>query len=523
MAFMRYFFLLQLVRIRVSFNVFSWGFGLIFISLILLTLVYSFSDPGKFFEHWQNLFLQEGFLQTCLRSFSIAIIVTLGCLLVGFPMALWVSELPRKHRFLVVFLITLPHWTGLLIKTSVILYLIDPIGPAIGLLDMRLPVERFTHAATATALFYVYLPFMVLPLYASIRYYSLLAQGDKERAPLYFTHPSRVFFSTTRPGMIIGSILVFIPCLGTLIVPAVLGPPDEPLIGVSIASYLRDVPQSGSFLSAASTIILVILTLLILYLAHGQRTPMEEEGAVRQEKNPLLKKMVPVFGFFGLGLIYFPILVLFSVMPSVFLEGMRSIWFDERHAFLFAAGNSFVIALIAATVASWVAALCEYRSQSHRHAGHRQATSPFRWPLMLPELVTGMAVLVPFLWFGRGGGMVVLIIAHCIYCVPFAHVPIVARLHYDIDHHKTDRLPGIIAGFLLAFVISLDNFTITNLIWDSDQPVTLPLFLYHEVKGGMTAQGHTLASLLLLLSLCFVAMSWRIGHLGIRKKPFPTG
>ncbi|TAD90839.1 MAG: ABC transporter permease subunit [Alphaproteobacteria bacterium] len=214
-------------------------------------------------------------------SVTLAGFATLGCLAIGFPLAYAIARAPAPHRVLLVMLVMVPFWTSFLIRTYAWVALLQTEGLINGaLLALGLVREPLSLIATDGAVLigvvYTYLPFMVLPLYAALEKFDW--QLLEAAADLGAT-PTRAFWSVTLPlavpGLLAGSLLVFIPVLGEYVVPALLGGADQVLIGGVVWTEFfgnRDWP-----LAAALAIVLLALVLVpILWLQTLRR-----DGVVR--------------------------------------------------------------------------------------------------------------------------------------------------------------------------------------------------------------------------------------------------
>jgi spermidine/putrescine transport system permease protein len=216
-----------------------------------------------------------------LKSAWIALVSTLLCLILGFPLALFIAR-SRRHRTIYLHLVMLPFWTSFLVRTYAWMFLLRDTGLvntlllSTGLAAEPLPL-LYNDGAVVLGLVYGYLPFMVLPIYATLEKLdpSLLEAAADLGAP-----PLTALFTVTvplaRPGMIAGSILVFIPCLGAYLTPDLLGGGKSVLIGNVIQQQFttaRDWPF-GSALS------LVLMLLVMLLLAWFQRRRPGRHGAL---------------------------------------------------------------------------------------------------------------------------------------------------------------------------------------------------------------------------------------------------
>jgi spermidine/putrescine transport system permease protein len=214
-----------------------------------------------------------------LRSFSLAAIATSICLLLGFPLALYIAR-AKRHRNLLLNLVMLPFWTSLLIRTYAWMFLLRDTGlvntvlQALHIIRQPLPL-LFNDGAVILGLVYGYLPFMVLPLYATIEKLdpSLLdAAADLGARP--FVTVWKVIVPLTRSGIAAGILLVFIPCLGAYLTPDLLGGGKTVMVGNLVQNQFttaRDWP----FGSAVSLLLTGVVLALIL-------------GVLRKRKQELL-------------------------------------------------------------------------------------------------------------------------------------------------------------------------------------------------------------------------------------------
>lgn len=197
-----------------------------------------------------------------------------------------------------------------------------------------------------------------------------------------------------------------------------------------------------------------------------------------------------------------------------------------------AALNSVIIAVIAATVSTLLALGAATATVHRRASGGGAAYAVLTFPLMVPEIVTAVASLVFFVAVGIGLGFTTILLAHIVFCIPFAYLPIKARLEgldpslpaaaadlYASPAQAFARItlpllvPGLLSGWLLAFIISLDDFIITALV-AGPGATTLPLHIYGMLRLGMTPEVNAISTLMLGASTVLVLVSALIGRVG---------
>lgn len=196
-----------------------------------------------------------------------------------------------------------------------------------------------------------------------------------------------------------------------------------------------------------------------------------------------------------------------------------------------AAGNSLFVAVIAATLATTLATMAAISLlRGPALKGQTGAVSLISLPLMVPEIITAIASLIFFVTIGIPLGFVSLIAAHTVFCIPFAYLPISARLtgiEATLDEAASDlyasrvdvirtvliplMIPGIASGFCLAFVVSLDDFIISNFI-SGPGATTLPVAIYGLARVGFTPEINAVATLMLAISILLVGLSWLLSR-----------
>ena len=250
------------------------------------------------------------------------------------------------------------------------------------------------------------------------------------------------------------------------------------------------------------------------------------------------------FTILCLVLLYTPLIIvtIYSFNDSVSITrwgGFSWRWYHdiffglEAAKFKTAAWNSLTIALMAgisATVIATSAAIGMIRGNPFK--GKSLSFGLISLPLMVPEIVSAVATLIFFSAIGFTRGYLSILIAHMVFCIPFAYLPIAARLEgiektYEeaaIDLYATRwkafskvlmplLAPGIISGFLLAFIISLDDFIITNFVKGAGVE-TLPTAIFGSVKQGIKPNIMALSTLMLLVSIFFVSLSYYVNKAG---------
>jgi spermidine/putrescine transport system permease protein len=207
------------------------------------------------------------YLAIFFRSVAVAAAATLLCLALAFPAALFISR-ARRHKYLYLQLVMLPFWTSFLVRTYAWLFLLRDTGlintalEATGIIHAPLPL-LYNSGAVLLGLVYGYLPFMVLPIYATLeRLDPALLEAAADLGARPWATLFRVVLPLSRPGIAAGSILVFIPCLGAYLTPDLLGGGRVVLVGNLVQNQFttaRDWP----FGSAVSILLMALVTLAV--------------------------------------------------------------------------------------------------------------------------------------------------------------------------------------------------------------------------------------------------------------------
>ena len=232
-------------------------------------------------DNYRFLFQDNLYALSYLKSIWIAAVSTLFCLIIGYPMAYGIARSSPATRNILLLLVILPFWTSFLLRVYAWMGVLSTKGLinntllAMGLIDEPLQL-LYTDSAVYLGIVYSYLPFMILPLYATLERLDLRLM---EAASDLGARPFRVFMDITlpisKPGVIAGCLLVFIPALGEYVIPALLGGLDSLMIGRQLFDEFyanRDWPVA----SAVATILLIILVVPMMVLNRYQSTDSEK-------------------------------------------------------------------------------------------------------------------------------------------------------------------------------------------------------------------------------------------------------
>ncbi|MEO8242705.1 MAG: ABC transporter permease [bacterium] len=267
----------------------------VFFLIPLATIaIFSLLTPGLYggvewsFYHWNygRIFgwadgiieiFEPVYLQILWRSLMLAALTVILCLLICYPVAFWVARLPQKWRMFFLFLIALPFFASLIVRLYAWLLILKPSGllnsflMTLGVIGEPLDI-LYTPTAVVLGMVYIFVPFMFLPLFSSI---DTLDRGLIEASGDLGARPWQTFFKVilplTTPGIVGGSVIVFIPAVGNFIVPDVLGGAKGLMTGNLIEQQFLS-SRNWPFGSALAMVIMaVVLTVLILFGSRARK------------------------------------------------------------------------------------------------------------------------------------------------------------------------------------------------------------------------------------------------------------
>jgi spermidine/putrescine transport system permease protein len=254
---------------------------------MIIILIYSFLSRAKFgvgvnwtfnVNPYVDLFFSESlaggrsfdptYLEVIFNSLWYSLITSVACLVLSIPVAVWMATRPPHIRTLLVFAVTIPFWTSLLIRTYAFIIILNDNGPINATLEwihlISSPIGMlYTPFATVIGLVYTFLPFMILPIYAAAERFDFrLAEAAYDLGANRWIVLLRIVLPCIRPGLIAGFLLVFVPALGSYLAPELLGGGKTSMIANVIAAQFG-ASRNWPF-GAALSVLLLVVTLLIL-------------------------------------------------------------------------------------------------------------------------------------------------------------------------------------------------------------------------------------------------------------------
>lgn len=222
-------------------------------------------------ENYERMITRKSYARIFQTTFEISFLTTGLCILIGYPLAYFISQLPNRIANLCLITVLLPFWTSLLVRTYAWLVLLQKRGLindwAISLGLWEEPI-KIVHNMTGTliGMVHIMLPFLILPVYGAMK---AIDRDYMKAAANLGASPKRafwtVFFPLTTPGLFAGSLMVFILCLGFFVTPAVLGGGKVIMVSMKIVSNIELFVNWGA--ASALGVVLLVLTVCILWIA----------------------------------------------------------------------------------------------------------------------------------------------------------------------------------------------------------------------------------------------------------------
>ena len=255
---------------------------LFFIAPLLIIVIYSLLVPGRLggvvwaftVQNYVDLLSNAAYLNAYWRSIWVSVLTTAITVVLAYPMALFIALRGPRTRTILLFLVLLPFWTNFLVRTYAWIIILNGNGVLNGFLRaVGLPGQSIlnTEGATLLGLVYGELPYMVLPIFTSLdRFDFRLMEAAADLGATRWRAFSRVMLPMTMPGVIAGSVLVFIPTLGQFVVSELLGGAKVDYVGNLLQRlFLRSNPPNWPLGSAMAIVMMALLTVIIVMYFRG--------------------------------------------------------------------------------------------------------------------------------------------------------------------------------------------------------------------------------------------------------------
>tara|TARA_B100000787_G_scaffold70480_2_gene51837 strand:- start:278 stop:1186 length:909 start_codon:yes stop_codon:yes gene_type:complete len=229
------------------------------------------SDGNFSLEHYQRMLDSKSYARIFFTTFKVSLLTTVICVFIGYPLAYFLSQLPTRVANICMLSVLLPFWTSLLVRTYSWLVLlqrkgiINQVGMDMGFWDEPLKLVH-NLSGTLIGMVHIMLPFLILPLYASMK--SIPQDYMKASSNLGATPTQsfwQVFFPLSMPGLMAGSLIVFILSLGFFVTPAILGGGKVIMVAMQITSNIELFFDWGA--ASALGVVLLVMTFTVLFIA----------------------------------------------------------------------------------------------------------------------------------------------------------------------------------------------------------------------------------------------------------------
>ncbi len=493
---------------------------------------------GLDLENFATLLTDGFYARSYFLSVQTAVIATLITLLIAYPMAYGLARAPQRVRPILLGLVVLPFWISFLIRVYAWMAILKPngfldlAGQAIGLNAGTLALLN-TPSAVTIGIVYSYLPFMILPLYSILdRMDDTLVEASRDLGASTLRTFCSVTLPLSLPGIYAGCLLAFIPMVGEFVIPDLLGGNDSALIGKTLWTEFfnnQDWPLSSAI--AIGMLAILVVPIFLLQKAQGKADDHSQISGGQIARNWSWFNIAAVS--LGLAFIYLPILLViaFSFNDSRLVSvwsGFSLKWYSLLFAntqLIASALLSFKLAAVsatAATVLGVLASLTLVRGRAMR--GHKLFGFLVLAPIIIPEMVIGLAFLLLFVAVGLPRGFFTLFLAHTTFGMCFVAATVQARLSgFDttLEEASCDLgagalqtfwritfpliLPGVASGWALAFVLSFDDLIISSLA-SGPGATTLPMRLYSQVRLGVTPEINAASTLMVLTAVVILSV-----------------
>ena len=497
-------------------------------------LTWEFSNYTEALKNYDEQFI---------RSFEYAGLATLIALLIGYPLAYVIAFRAGRWRNALLLLVIVPFFVTYLIRTLSWETILSDSGLVVSTLKSIGIVSEDgrlldTTVSVVAGITYNYLPFMILPLYASLeRIDSRMLEAGYDlygRRRDVFRH---VTLPLSMPGVVAGTLLTFIPAAGDFINAQLLGTPKQFMIGNVIQSrYLvvADYPTAA----ALSFLLMAFMLIIVADLGADRR----HRGAARHRggaRVTLRRRGLDwlLNAYAGLALIYLllPIGVILVFSFNNPVGRFNFIWNEFsldawKHPFAVegigsALEKSLQIAALSTIFATILGTLTALALVRYEFKGRAPVNFFIFIPLATPEVVLGAALLSQFLNWGTPQlGFATILIAHIMFNLSFVVITVRSRLigfdrsleeaaqDLGATPWETFRLvtlplimPGVVSAALLAFALSIDDFVITN--FNSGSTITFPLFIWGAARVAIPPQIYVIASMIFLFTVAMMIIT----------------
>jgi ABC-type spermidine/putrescine transport system permease subunit II len=506
-----------------------------FVPLAVL-VVYSFwpTEDGQIIHRWTTenytrFFTERAYWRMLLRSFGLVAVASALTVLLSFPFAYFVAaKVPPARRLLWILIAIIPFWTSYLIRVFAWLNMFGDQGlinkALIGIGVTDSPIEFFGFGRPAIVITFINLlfPLSFLSTYIAIeRINPAMSDAAADLGARPWRKLLTITLPTARSGIVAGFVFAFIAMLGDYATPQLIGGTSGTLYANLITNQFGYSLQWG-FGAALAVLFLVAILLLVVVLrlvVGGVESAGEYTGGFARKRARFLLGYSVLYLVF----LYTPpaLLVLLAFNDSdesgLPFVGFTTRWFTvvfNNPVLLDAFWTSLKVALSAVLISAVLGTLAAVQIVRTKGRLRSFNLGMIALPLFLPPLVLGLAIIVGLNALGLQRGLWTIIAGHTILTLPVVTLLILVRLEGLDRNQETaamdlgarpwvafltvsvpQALPGILAGIMIAFAISMDEFILTFLVTGSQQ--TLPLYIFGSLRIRVTSELNAISALML--------------------------
>ena len=512
---------------------------------------------------------QEEFL----RSFLYGGAATLLALLIAYPLAYVIALRSGRWRNVLLFCVIAPFFTTYLIRTLAWQTILSDQSAVVDFLDSLGLLGSSgrvldTPISVIAGLTYNFLPFMILPIYATLERLDIAlieAANDlyaSARAAFW-----RVTLPLSAPGIVAGMLLTFIPAVGDYVNAYFLGGPNQAMIGNVIQGQYLELANYPIAAALSFVLMALIMVVVVIYLWRvGTGALMGDDEEVRTEGGRarlgagrvrargavgwVREHALPAYAAVAIAYMLIPIAVIilfsfndpsgnFNISWQGFtLDHWRNPFADQ--ALADALVTSLKLAALSTVISTVIGTALALALVRRRFRGRRGANILVLVPMATPEVVIGAALLSMFVYLDVARGFTTLLIAHVMFSISFVVVVVRSRLiGFDpaleeaaadlgagpLARFRTVTLPllapGVIAAAALAFALSIDDFVVSN--FNSGTTVTFPLYIFGASQRGIPVEVNVLSTMLFAVAVAALSLVlWQQRRAERLNRPLPA-
>ena len=501
--------------------------------------------PDFTLDNYIALFDSAVYVNVLVRTVLIATFTTITTIALAYPLVIFLHRQDRRVAVFIIALVVVPFWVNTLVRNYAFFSLLQREGLinfVLGKLGF-VPAEiLFTTQAVLLVSVYLFLPFAIISLYASVEKISpsLLEAAEDLGAGSWQTF-RRVLFPLSWSGLQVAVFFVFIPSLGLFLTPAMIGGGRTTMLSNLVVPLMA---QTRNFAAGSAFVFVMLAIVLVLVMLLGRRMNLESlyaggAGAASSRRSGKKRSgWLMAYTALILVFLYTPIslIVLFSFDKNFVagfpLQGFTMQWYQDalkNPVLIRALKNSIYIASLASVITVAIAAPAAYAVARFRFVGRELFRALVLIPVVVPDIVLAAGILILLVRLDVSLSLLTIVAGHVTYALPFVFFVVLAQQYgssaaleeaaHDLGANSLQKfryvtlplmLPALLVGGILVFTISLNDFMITFMLTGTTS--TLPLFMWALLRGAFSPELNavatvlTAATLVILVSPILVSM-----------------